>query len=257
MQKPTVERLTADLLRFMTESQIRPAHSYADQGEKSGVYAVLNCVLSARAPFKTVVLPALQKFEKNSGLPNTADLKFSQFLDHVRGEGNREPAEERFLEIASKEFSYRGRLSGRTKVEVAYDVCRFFLSHGLETIHELKSLPTGVPYTCEHAGTPGKLEELVMAGLVDNRPDGAKVRGIGIALGAYLMILLGDESYVKPDTLLLRLMGRIGDWEFRASNSHDFQLVRQAISCAAAQVNSTPAALDNALWRYESERIAH
>lgn len=255
MPSPTAQRLTADLLAFLERTGVQPYPRFTEEAHPSGVYAVLNCVFSAQANFERVVLPALRRFGPNSGLHDTPNLRFSDFVQYVQG-GQAVPDETRYREVAEQAFNYRGVLSGRLKVQVAYDVCQFFIAHGLETRQDVQALPQGAPYTCEHPGTPGRLEELVMHGLVNNQPPGSKVRGMGLALGAYLMICLGNESYVKPDSLLLRLMGEIGGWSPRAGNEADFTLIRQAVSCVAAQKNATPASLDNALWRFESTREA-
>lgn len=75
---------------------------------------------------------------------------------------------------------------------------------------------------------------------------------MGPVLGRYLLLLLGLEQYVKPDTLLSRLLGRIGGWQPTLGNARDRALIQDAISGVAAELGTTPAWLDNALWFYES-----
>ncbi|TSA87180.1 hypothetical protein FNU79_04620 [Deinococcus detaillensis] len=254
MSRPDVEKLTDQLLQFLDEEKIVANPNFTEELYKSGVYSVIDCVFSSMAVHKTVVVPAINRFRKNQSLQDIPELKFTSYLEYARADLER-PTKERFDEIASKDFDYRGVIAGRRKVEVVYDVCQRFVHKGLETIHDVQALPKGEPFTCESPGTQGELEKFVMggiAGVAGYDSPNVKVRGIGLALGAYLVLLLGDETFVKPDTQLFKVMGRIGRWSPRASNVEDFQLVRQAISCAAAQRDVTPASLDNALWAYQS-----
>lgn len=260
-----MEKLTDQLLQFLDDEKIVANPNFTEELYKSGVYAVLDCVFSSMAKFETVVVPALNRFKEKSGLQDVPKLTFSEYLEHVRGNLSK-TIEQRFEEVAQNDFVNGQKISKRLKVQIAYDVCQRFVDKKWETLKDIQGLPKGDPFTCENPGTSGELEKFVMGGIAGFKgydypidPD-LKVRGIGLALGAYLMILLGDETFVKPDTLLLRLMGQIGDptggWLPKASNMEDFQLIRWAISCAAAQRNATPASLDNALWKYESDRSA-
>lgn len=257
MPRPTVEELSAKLLDFVQDKQngIELAE-YDTNWRKSGVYAVLDCVFSAQAKFDTVVVPTLKRFSEHSALEDREELTFTEFLNFVRGEQIGRPAEVRFAEVARDVFGNSQKISGRTKVEVAYDVCEFFASQGYETKAALQALPSGLPFTCQHSGEPSELEKQIMNRMVNGMAAEGKVRGMGLALGAYLLICLGRTDFVKPDTLLLRLVGRIGasDWQPKSGDFQDYLLVRQAISCAAERLGYPAAGLDNALWRYETDR---
>lgn len=250
MGRPTAEELSTKLLHFI-ESQpevtAQLAEKYDANWRKSGVYSVLDCVFSSMAKFKTVVVPTLQRFGESSGLHDTAELTFNQFLVFVQGQQHIRPTAERFAEVAQNDFANSQKISGRTKVEVAYDVCEFFAARGYQTKADLQILPVE------------ELEKLVMQDMVNLRgdPNITKIRGMGLALGAYLLICLGDTHFVKPDTLLLRLVGRIvDDWQPKNSDENDYLLVRQAITYAGEKLNppQPAAAVDNALWHYESTR---
>lgn len=262
MSRPDVATLTEQLLDFIKDEKIAVNPEFTAEMEKSGVYAVINAVFSSMAVFAGVV-SAMKNFGENSGLRDVPELKFSDYLKCVRGDSE-VPTKERFDEVAAKIFCNKGVIAGRRKVEVAYDVCQRFVKHDLETHKDVQALPKGIPFTCEHPGTPGDLEKLVIGGIAGypgyNSPTydlpNLKVRGIGLALGAYMLIRLGDESFIKLDTQLLKLMGRIGGWSPKMGNVEDFQLVRQAVSCAAEQLKVTPASLYNALWAWESDRSA-
>jgi hypothetical protein len=255
MSPPTAEELTVRLQEFVEKNQVTVNPNFANELRRSGVFAVLDCVFSSMAHFERVVKPTLRRFEKNSGLVDQESLTFGEFLNYVRGGNEGYPSEDRFEEVASKIFENRQKISGRTKVEVSYDVCDFFDKRGYQTKQDLMDLPKGIDFTCDHIGQPGQLEQMVMGTLVSGQPQEGKVRGIGLALGAYLLMCFGDRNYVKPDTLLLRLMGRIGDWKPRASHEGDFLLIRQAVTCVAHKRGTTAAELDNALWAYEGRRV--
>ena len=281
MRRPSVEKLTEQLLQFLKDEKIVANPNFAEQLYKSGVYSVLDCVFSSMAKFDVVVVPAITRFKEKSHLQDGPGLTFSKYIDYVRGDSSK-PLEKRFEEVAENDFKLSQKISGRLKVEVAYDVCQRFADRGLETLGDVQKLREGlykgIPFTCEYPGTASELEKFVIGGIAGIPlyvSPNLKVKGIGLALGAYLLILLGDETFVKPDTLLLRLMGQIGapigEWSPKASDMKDFQLIRQVISCAADKLNEvaqenvgntttqkkvTPASLDNALWAYEAKRPA-
>ncbi len=265
MPRPTPEELTAKLLAFIEYAgeELKIDDTYDSNWQKSGVYAVLDCVFSAQADYETVVKPTLERFADNSRIVadnsrivDEESLTFDSFLSYIRvgdservGDSDR-PTPERFEEVAASVFKNRQKISGRTKVEVAYDVCEFFARQGLQTKKELQELPEGKD------GEPGKLEILVMDSIVNGTPETGKVRGMGLALGAYLLMCLGRTDFVKPDSLLLRIIKRItgGNWSPKMGNVEDYKLIRQAITSVAEQIGRTPAAIDNALWSYERER---
>ena len=136
-------------------------------------------------------------------------------------------------------------------------MCEFFAAKGYETKRDLQALPAGKPFTCTDTGESGELERLVMQGIVNlDGKSPYKVRGMGLALGAYLLMCLGRTDFVKPDTLLLRRVGHIvgRGWQPKSGDEADYLLIRQAISCAAERLGQPAAAVDHALWKYESAR---
>jgi len=158
------------------------------------------------------------------------DLKFSAFLESV----GLALTPERLEEYASGTMRTRQKISGRLKVEVAYDVAQFFVRRGFETRADLLDMGEE------------RLEALVLTDLV------GEVRGIGPVLGRYLLLLLGLERHVKPDTLLTRLLGRIGGWSPRPGHEADMRLIQEVVTVVADELGTTPALLDHALWLYES-----
>lgn len=233
MTRPELALLVDHLRAFVQAEGLQPDPNFTPWN--SGVYAVLDCVYSSQARYASVVLPLLQqRFPALSGLKDVPELRFSDFL-HSLGP---EPTVEGFATYARQVMENRQQLSGRLKVQVAYDVCHFFVQRGLETRADLLALGNEA------------LARLVLDDLVNS------VRGIGPVLARYLLLLLGLEQYVKPDTLLSRLIGRLVDWQPTLGNETDMNLIQAAVSAVAAEMRTTPARLDNALWLYESTGMA-
>lgn len=231
MIPPERSALVASLRAFVQAEQITPDPAYVHWN--SGLYSVLDCVYSSQARYAQVVLPLLQeRFPVATGLKDAPDLLFSAFLDSVGAA----LTPERLEAYATETMRTRQKIAGRLKVEVAYDVCQFFVRRGFETRADLLALGEEV------------LEPLVLTDLV------REVRGIGPVLARYLLLLLGLERHVKPDTLLTRLLGRIGGWLPRAGHEGDMNLIREVVSAVADELGTTPALLDQALWLYESTR---
>jgi hypothetical protein len=244
---PSREGLTSDLRAFIAEKGIVPDPDFIHWN--SGVYAVLDCVFSSMAKYATTVLPMLQqRFPLREGMQDVSGLTFTAFMRDV--ETFREAT--RFADYARDVMCNRQQISGRTKVEVAYDVCHFFVQRGHDTRASLLALPvskevrgaSGVLLRVEL----GSLEHMVLEEMIEQHA----VRGIGPALGRYLLMCLGREEYVKPDTLLLRLMGHIGNWAPRPGHPGDIALIQDVVSSLAREMSTTPARLDNALWYYQS-----
>ncbi|MVN86574.1 hypothetical protein GO986_07325 [Deinococcus sp. HMF7620] len=184
----------------------------------SGVHSVVNCVFSAQARFDAVVIPMLNRL--NERLPDTPALTFQEFVTDVDDLGP-----ERY----AAEVLNRQKLARRPKVEVARDVAVFLSERRVSTRADFEAL------------TDEKAEQLVLIDLV------CKVKGIGPTLAHYLTWLMGREQHVKVDSLLTRLFRRL------EPTAQKTELVT-AIRAIAAEMNTTPARLDNALWRYESQR---
>jgi len=239
--------LQSSLRAFIAEHGIKPDSQFAHW--QSGVYAVLDCVFSSQARYEITVLPALKRFAANTGLKDEPGLTFTAFVQSV----DRFPEPQRFTTYARNVMGNRQQLSGQTKVEVAYNVCQRFISCGHDTKAALlAALPKGKPAdpATETPATPSALETIVLGEMIKDGPH--KIRGMGAALGPYLLMSLGVEDYVKPDTLLLRLLGRIGGWLPRAGHPGDLALIQDTVTRVAREMQTTPARLDNALWRYES-----
>lgn len=241
--------LIEQLQTYVDQLAIQPDPEFV--GWKSGVYAVLDCVFSSMADYETMVLPALQRLGERTDLKDDPDLTFSRFIQdvdhHLAGSGS-------FKSYAQEKMGNRQLIAGRTKLEVSYDVCNFFVRRGHETMASLQALPKGQPGTCETPpGEPGELERWVLQDMI--RPGAAeKIRGMGPALGAYLLMNLGDEEHVKVDTMIQRVFAGFGEWKPRAGHPEDDALIRDAITCVARRLETTPRRLDNALWKRESDR---
>lgn len=194
---------------------------------RSGVYAVVDCVFSSQSKYDSMVLPILrQRLPRR--LPDRPELRFSDFIRDVDSFG---PA--KWDRYGREVMANMQVIAGRRKVEVCYDIARFFSLKGLETRADIRSLPDR------------ELEALVMGPLQN------EIRGVGPALARYLLILLGLEGHIKPDVMILRFFAGLTSWKPRASDKTHAEIIRSAITAVAAELGTTPSRLDNAIWQYQ------
>jgi hypothetical protein len=218
-------RLEEGLVGAVSKLGLRPHEGDLDWLPwKSAVYALVDCVFSAQARYEATVLPML-KHRLQGRLPDRPVLKFTEFRSDVDSFGAA-----RFERYASEVLT-RQVLSGRLKVEVAYEAAGFLAQRGYETMAELQSLGSE------------PLERLVLGELVP------ATRGLGPTLGEYFLILIGDESRIKLDTWLVRFLRR----ELKCVP--DPTTARQVFKSAAARLGTTAARLEHAIWRWESGSV--
>lgn len=198
---------------------------------ESAVYALVDCVFSARANYSGGVLPMLRQ-RLASRLPDDPDLGFSAFIADVDRVGP-----DKFQRYA-REVLTRQKLARRLKVEICYEVAQFFVARGLERKRDFRSLDDEA------------LEALLM---IECRQ---AVRGIGLALARYLLMLLGREDHIKPDVMMTRFFASLSEWVPRDGHAGDADIMRQVVRSAAAELGTTAARLDNAIWRYQRDRRA-
>ena len=223
-QEPSLDFLAESLLARIRAGQIAVDPNYIEW--KSGVYAVVDCVFSSQAKYNAVVLPMLRD-RLPRRLRDEPDLEFSRFIEDVDGFGA-----DRWDRYGTEVLT-RHVLSGRRKVEVCHEMARIFVERGLQTKCDLRAL------------SADRLEALVLVELQ------RKVRGIGPALARYLLMLLGDESQIKPDVMILRFFSGLSPWAPRAGDLGDIEIMREVITRVASAVGTTPARLDNAIWIYQ------
>lgn len=227
MQTPEVEHLIFELEKYL-KTDIKISSEYLQW--QSGVYAVVDCVFSAQAKYDLMVLPILRKrLPLRSDLQDVAELKFSAFLKDMDSFGT-----DKFERYASEVVMNRQKISNRRKTEICYDVCQFFVQKGFETKSDLRFLNSVA------------LQKLVLDDLQRS------IRGIGSTLAKYLLMLVGDESHIKPDTMILRFFSRLSLWQPRSSSDQDAEIIRQVITTVALKHDTTPARLDHAIWLFES-----
>lgn len=227
-----VEAATNLLRAYVHDQAIRPDPNYFYW--HSGVYIVIDCVFSAQAKYENMVLPILrERLPQRAGLLDEPDLTFSRFIESVDRIAS---TDERFERYAGEVLGNRQKIGRRLKAQIAYEVCRFFVQRDLQTMADLKAVPDDA------------LDTMILDDLVGG------VYGIGPVLARYLMLLIGREDHVKPDTMLVRLFGRLGDWKPRLGHHDDMERIRTAITQVANEIGTTPARLDNALWFAESTR---
>jgi hypothetical protein len=225
-----VEHLIFELEKYL-ETDIKISGEYLEW--QSGVYAVVDCVFSARAKYDLMVLPILQKrLPLRPDLQDDPELKFSAFLQDMDSFGV-----DKFERYAKEVVMNRQKISDRLKAEICYDVCQFFVQKKLETKRDLQVLEAKA------------LEQLVLNDLQQS------VRGIGPALARYLLMLFGDESHIKPDTIILRFFSKLSEWQPRFGIEQDIETIRLVIANVALKHDSTPARLDHAIWLFESRSV--
>ena len=135
MTRPDLQLLVDQLRAFVQAEGIQPDPKFAPWN--SGVYAVLDCVYSSQARYASVVLPLLQdRFPRLSGLKDTPELRFSDFLQSV----GPEPTVERLETYASEVMENRQQIAGRLKVQVAYRRLPVLRSAGLGNTGRLAGL---------------------------------------------------------------------------------------------------------------------
>jgi hypothetical protein len=227
MQNPDVEHLNFELAKRIG-NEIPLTQEYLEW--KSGVYAVVDCVFSAQAKYDSMVLPILQKrLPSRPNLQDQPELQFSAFLQDVDSFGV-----DKFERYASEVVLNKQKISNRRKTEICYEACYFFVQKGLETKGDIQAMKVEA------------LQKLVLDDLQQS------IRGIGPTLARYLLMLVGDESHIKPDTMILRFFSRLTAWQPRSSSDQDSEIIRGVIASVALQHSTTPARLDHAIWLFES-----
>lgn len=228
--RPDPDALAAKLHSLVIEKRINPEQAGTPWLPwQSGVYALVDCIFSARLGYKAVVLRMLRRLATRPGLEDDPNLRFSAFLADVDRFGS-----DKYKQYAVQVLT-RNRIAGRLKVEVCYEASKFLVKRGFETIADLHDLGD-------------KLEPLVLKDLQ------AAIYGVGPALAHYLLTLFGDEDHVKLDVMIGRFWARMNDWQPRLSHDGDYQVVLETFRDVASRMGSTPARLDNAIWRYESSQ---
>lgn len=201
---------------------------------ESGVYSIVDCVFSSQTRHEAVVLPMLrERLAARSQMEDHVSLRCSDFLADIDSiELNRE--DNRF-DAYGKAVLNLQVLGGRRKVEVCYEIASFFADRSLETMTDMQRLGER------------ELLSLILG------PLQKKVRGIGPALARYLAILLGVESETQPDVMVLRVIRGLSDWQPRLTEKMDMEMVKAVLEHVAMDRDTTPARLENALWRHASQ----
>jgi len=226
--EPKPEVLAAKLHSLVTRLGVMPEKAGTPWLPwQSGVYALVDCIFSSQSNYNSVVLPLLRRLSARPNLHDQPSLRFTTFLDDIDNIGK-----DKFEQYAIQVLT-RNKIAGRLKVEICYECAIFFARHKLETMADLQALGA-------------TLEPLILNNLQ------SRIHGVGPALSHYLLTLFGNEDHVKLDTMINRFWARMEDWCPRASSEHDYQIVLGVFRDAASRMGSTPARLDNAIWRYES-----
>lgn len=199
---------------------------------ESSVHAVVDCIFSSQTRYEAVknVMERL-----NARLPDRPDLNFSEFIRDIEQVGPEE--------YARDVLKNQQQIAGRLKTEICRDVASFFTRRGYDTKMAFQLPPE--PEAQAYAEKKADLERLILQELVE------EVEGIGPVLARYLLLLLGDESAVKPDTIITRLFEKLSSERFPMGDKPAMKRIEAAIQVVAVEQGVTPARLDNALWSYE------
>ncbi len=228
---PNEDGLCTELSRLLSEGKISIDDDFWTW--ESGVYGLVDCVFSSQARYESVVLPMLrERLPARPGMKDTPELKFSDFMRDV---DQFEP--DRWDGYGSAVLNLQ-KISGRRKVEVCYEVAHFLRDLGYETRDDLLAIGEE------------PLVKLCRGPLRD------AIHGIGEALSRYLPLLFGVESQIKPDTMIIRFFDSLSNWSPRMGEVRDIGVIERIITRAAADINTTPARLDNAIWLYRTNKGA-
>jgi hypothetical protein len=199
------------------------------EARMSGVYSVVECIYRVRSHYEYVVQPMLRRLSARPGLGDCPCLKFSMFLADIERFGP-----DKFGSYADHVLT-RNKLAGRLKVEICHDVCKFFVDRNIETIADMHDANVD-------------LEKLILEDLQ------IEVRGIGVSLSHQLLSQLGYEDHINLDSMIVRFWSRMNIWTPRVSRPADHDIVLDTFRRVAARMGTTPARLENAIWRYETRR---
>jgi hypothetical protein len=223
-----IESVVAKLLFEIDRHEIEPdRHSLIWSPWNSGLYSMLDAVFSAQSKYEIIVVPLLKRLNVREGMSDTTERRFSDFIRDVDNHG---------AEAYAVQVLNRQRVGGRLKVAVAYDCAKFLASRGYETMADL--------IADKEALKPIVLDQMRH-----------RVVGIGPALSNYFLSLVGDENRIKLDVMLLRFLLRAGV-TLNPSIPSDYDFGLAVFTNAATSLNSTPARLDNAIWKFESTNAA-
>ncbi|MEW2163875.1 hypothetical protein AB0912_12875 [Streptomyces sp. NPDC007084] len=191
----------------------------------------MDAVFSINAHYERHTVPTCRRYAAWAGisaplsgsaeLPVPGEQPLQDFVRHIRNYG-----EEAFsLEVLQNRQRTRANRDAPLKAKAARQYAEILISHGVATLADANAL----------LADPNKLKD------VERDLAGVAGHGLGARL-AYLWMLLGDDSRIKPDRMVLRWLQRVLQRPMTTAQATSL------LTEAAGRLTCTPWELDHAIW---------
>jgi hypothetical protein len=195
---------------------------------------VLDAVFSINAHYERHTVPTCHRYAAWAGisvplsgsehLPVPNEQPLQGFVTHIRTQG-----EEAFSsQVLRNRQRVRANHGAPLKAEAASNYAEILVAHGITTLADVNAL----------------LADLDQLEAVEHDLAGVAGHGSGARL-AYLWMLMGDASSIKPDRMVLRWLRVV--LHRAVTTSEAIKL----ITGAAARLGCTPWELDHAIWKHQ------
>ncbi|MEW2287092.1 hypothetical protein [Streptomyces sp. NPDC047841] len=196
---------------------------------------VLDAVFSINAHYERHTVPTCHRYAGWAGisdplsgsaqLPVRDEQPLQSFVTHIQTHGEAAFSSE----ILQNKQRTRANRDAPLKVAAARQYAEILVSHGITTLAEANA----------------SLADWDTLKAVERDLAGVTGHGSGARL-AYLWMLLGDDSRIKPDRMVLRWLQTV--LQHTVTTAQAIELITEA----AARLRCTPWELDHAIW--ESQR---
>ncbi|WP_328541999.1 hypothetical protein OHT17_13940 [Streptomyces sp. NBC_00371] len=195
---------------------------------------VLDAVFSINAHYERHTVPTCHRYATWAGLstplsgstqlPVHDEQPLRDFVTHIQTHGEAVFSSQ----VLQNKQRTRANQSAPLKVEAAHRYAEILVSHGISTLADANAL----------------LADLDKLKVVEQALMNVAGHGSGARL-AYLWMLLGDDSRIKPDRMVLRWLQAVLDRTVTTSEA--IRLVTEA----ATHLGCTPWELDHAIWEHQ------
>lgn len=195
---------------------------------------VIDAVFSINAHYERHTVPTCYRYVKWAGLPkplvDSAQLPvpdeqpLGAFVTHIQMQGEAAFS----AQVLENRQRTRANLTAPLKVEAARRYAEILVAHGVETLADANVL----------LAEPDRLK------VVEQSLANVAGHGSGARL-AYLWMLLGDDSRIKPDRMVLRWLRGVLN---REVTTHE---AIQLLTEAAVRLGCTPWEVDHAIWEHQ------
>ncbi|WP_406516457.1 hypothetical protein [Streptomyces sp. NBC_00134] len=195
---------------------------------------VLDAVFSINAHYERHTVPTCHRYATWAGLstplsdsthlPVHDEQPLRDFVTHIQTHGEADFSSQ----VLQNKQRTRANQSAPLKVGAAHRYAEILVSHGISTLADANAL----------------LADLDKLKVVEQALMNVAGHGSGARL-AYLWMLLGDDSRIKPDRMVLRWLQAVLDRTVTTSEA--IRLVTEA----ATHLGCTPWELDHAIWEHQ------